>query len=192
MGLTDRFRFFSGYRTRVKRLQSAGRRAPATVVEISKSGHTVNSSGTDISDIWNLDWTPDVGSYEVRKAKLRVRPEGEPEFEVEQKFRFGDFGEYVPKEGAEIEVLYDPEDHEEIVVAPPTAEQEAVRTAEALSKAKIGFTVGGHGAKPGTDDPLSDETMAKHQKSMDDASAMLKQAEQFMGGAKKEDEDEEK
>src|SRR5687768_15559823 len=117
--IKDRFKFFSGYRTKVNRLLASGKRAPATVVEIAKHGHQVHSSGTDISDIWGLDWTPDVSEYAVRKATFRVRPEGEPEFEVTQKFRFGDFGEYVPKAGQEIEVLFDPGNHEEIVVAPP-------------------------------------------------------------------------
>jgi hypothetical protein len=33
--------------------------------------------------------------------------------------RFGDHGRYVPKAGEEIAVVYDPDDHEKVMVAAP-------------------------------------------------------------------------
>jgi hypothetical protein len=175
---------FFKWRKLYKHLGQHGVRAPATVVEIASGGRTVHSQGYGIEDAVAdaVGPAPNSEEYEVRRARLRVRPANEPEFEIEQKMRWGDYGTYVPKAGDEIEVLYDPNDHEKIALAPPTAEQEALRTAEALSKAKIGFQVGGGGAKPGTGKPPSEEQLAEHQQSMDQAQAMLQQAQQFMTG----------
>jgi hypothetical protein len=109
---------------------------------------------------------------------------------MQGKIRFGDWGRYVPKVDEEIEVIYDPNDHSKVMVAPPTAEEEAIRTSEALSKAKIGLTLGGGGAKPaqGTK-PTSDEQMADHQQQMDQAQSMLEQAQQFMPPQKSDKDD---
>jgi hypothetical protein len=167
---------FRRHRKKVKQLQQQGKRAPATVVEIASTGHEVSSEGFDPTGL-----SPDVDRYIVRETTLRIRPEGEPEFEVRQKIRYGDHGRFVPKTGEEIEVLYDPEDHEKVVVAPPTAEEEQIRTMEALGKAKIGFGVDlrGSGGKP------SEETQQQNQEAMDQAQAMLEQAQQFMGEKEK-------
>jgi hypothetical protein len=123
--------FGSGKRER-KHLEQAGKRAPATVVEIARFGLNIGDAGPDRASS---------GSEALRTTTLRVQPEGEPEFEVKRRIRYGD-GKPVPKAGDVIEVLYDPEDHEKVMVAPPTAEQEQARIAAALSKAQIGLTVG--------------------------------------------------
>lgn len=101
-------------------LQTHGRRAPAVVVEIA-------SWGLNIGD------EQDRSQQAVRKTTLRVEPEGEPEFMVTKRFRYGEYGEYIPVAGDEIEVLYDPDDPDAIMLAPPTAEQAARRAAIALS-----------------------------------------------------------
>jgi hypothetical protein len=46
------------------------------------------------------------------KTKLRVEPPGQPTFEIEQKFRYSQFG--VPQVGMRIGVVFDPDDHETI------------------------------------------------------------------------------
>ena len=177
---------FFKWRKLAKHLEKNGRRAPATVVEIAERGSETRSEGIGIEQALPGSGGDSLiprnsGGYMVRRAKLRVSPADGPEFEVESKMRFGDWGRYVPKAGEQIEVVYDPEDHEKILVAPPTAEEEQARTMAALSKADIGFTVGGGGAK-GSGEPVSDEQMAQHRQSMDQAQQMLEQAQQFMSG----------
>jgi hypothetical protein len=169
----------------INRLEREGVRAPATVVEIAKSGTETRSEGFNpIGEKLGLD--SKTGYYATRKATLRVSPQGEPEFEAQDRFRFAEYGRTVPKAGDRIDVLYDPDDHAQVCVAPPTAEEEALRTAEALSKAKIGFTVGGQGAPPR---PASaedrDQAMEQNEQAMDQAQAMLEQAQQFMGDKEK-------
>jgi hypothetical protein len=186
----------------VQHLNANGKRAPATVVEISRHGGSVTSgrfSALDLVGLGGLGGAQEQ-EWEIRKTKLRVRPDGESEFEVETKMRYGG-GQIarIPGPGDEFDVLYDPADHENVIVAPPTAEQEALRTAEALSKADIGFTVGGGGKKAGTGKPPTEEQLAQQSEQMDQAQAMLEQAQQFMSGKvkpgetpKSPDEDEEK
>jgi hypothetical protein len=157
-------------------LEQNGRRAPATVVEIAATGWETSEEGFNVPGL-----SSGIGREIVRKTTLRVRPAGEPEFEIEQRVRYGAYGGTVPKAGDEIEVLYDPEDHERMIVAPPTAEQEAIRTAEALSKAKIGFTVGGDPKPAGAGD--LDQAMKQNQQAMDQAQAMLQQYNAMTGGA---------
>jgi putative oligomerization/nucleic acid binding protein len=172
---------FGKQRRKRKHLERNGKRAPATVVEIAALGWETEGGeiGDIVGDIEDMGVGPGSGTPEreiIRKTKLRVRPADEPEFELEQRIRYGAYGREVPKAGDEIEVLYDPEDHEKVMVAPPTAEEEALRTAEALSKAKIGFTVGGHGGRPR---PASaedlDQATERNEQAMDQAQAMLQQ-----------------
>jgi hypothetical protein len=185
-------RWRSKWRRLAAHLEKNGVRAPATVLEIASWGSDTESSQGEIDLEDELikkmpgeTLAPsNTGAWYVRKTKLRIRPADEPEFEMEGKIRYGDFGLKVPEAGAEITVVYDPNDHSKVMVAPPTAEEEAIRTSEALSQAKIGLTLGGHGSKPaaaGTK-PISDERMADYQQQMDQAQSMLEQAQQFMGG----------
>jgi hypothetical protein len=175
------------WRKLYRHLGQHGVRAPATVVDIAKHGVTHRAEGwnplDELADA-TVGQAPNSDRYEVRRTRLRIRPADEPEFEVEGKMRWGDYGTYVPKPGEEIEVIYDPNDHEKVVLAPPTPEQEALRTAEALSKAKVGFQIGGGGAKAGsgTGPPPSQEQLAQQGQSMDQAQGMMELAEQFMSG----------
>jgi hypothetical protein len=182
-------RWRSRWRKLAAHLEQHGVRARATVVDISKSGANHHYEG---------EWSPEnelirkmpgetlapsnTGDWHVRKTRLRIRPADEPEFEMEGKLRYGDWGLDIPKVGDEISVVYDPDDHTKVMVAPPTAEEEALRTAEALGKAKIGFTVGGGGAKPGGGKPPTEEQLAGYEQQMDQAQSMLQQAQQFMSG----------
>jgi len=153
-----------------ERLERSGRRAPATVVEIA-------SFGLNIGDAQPGHVSSN--SEAQRMTTLRVHPEGEPEFEVKRKIRYGRYGRTVPKAGDRIEILYDPDDHNKVVVAPPTAEEEQMRAAVALSKAKIGFSVGG---KDSDDVPISDEFLQEHQQAMADAQKAQEMMQQFTGG----------
>jgi hypothetical protein len=184
--------FLLGWRNKWRKLgahlEQHGVRAPATVVEIAKWGADHESQGWSVDDE-ALSRMPGESLapaktryYYVRKTRLRIRPADEPEFEMEGKVRFGDWGREVPTAGAEIEVIYDPNDHSKVMVAPPTAEEEAIRTAEALGKADIGITLGGGGGKPAPPKPVSDEQIASEQEAMDQAQSMLEQAQQFMPG----------
>lgn len=181
---------FIRWRKMAKHLEKHGRRVPATVVEIAKHGYQTSAEGYGPEDlIGDLAGSSagdslaprKSGGYAVRKAKIRIEPpDGEP-IEVERKMRFGDWGRYVPKAGERIEVVYDPDDPEKVMVAPPTPEEEQARTMEALSKADVGMTLGAGGMK-GSGQPVSDEQMAQHQQAMDQAQQMLEQAQQFMSG----------
>jgi hypothetical protein len=154
-------------------LEQNGKRAPATVVEIAATGWETSEEGFNVPGI-----SSGIGKEIVRKTSLRVRPADEPEFELTQRVRYGAYGGTVPKAGEEIEVLYDPEDHEKMIVAPPTAEEEAIRTAEALSKAKIGFGVDLRGG--GSKDAA--EAMQANEEAMNQAQAMLEQMDSMTGG----------
>jgi hypothetical protein len=183
--------FDNKWRKLAKHLEQRGTRAPATVVDIASSGHEVRSEGfgpldaiRELSrDKSGSTLAPSSSRYSVRRARLRIRPADGQEFEVERDMRFGDYGRYVPKAGEEIEVVYDPDDHEKVMVAAPTAEEEQMRAAIALGKADIGFTVGGGGQ--GTGEPPSEEKLAEQQKSMNQAQSMLEMAQQFMSGGTK-------
>jgi hypothetical protein len=177
---------FFKWRKLYKHLGQHGVRAPATVVDIAKHGVTHRAEGwnplDELADA-TVGQAPNSAAYEVRKTRLRIRPSDEPEFEVEGKMRWGDYGTYVPKAGEEIEVIYDPNDHEKVVLAPPTAEQEALRTAEALSKAKVGFQIGGGGAKAGgSGKPPTEEQVTQQAQAMDQAQGMMQLAQQYMSG----------
>jgi hypothetical protein len=120
----------------VQHLEANGRRAPATVAEVSGSATSGKSGSFSPLDLVGLgggneeEWTS-------RKTRLRIRPEGEPEFEVETKVRYARHND--PDEGDEIEVLYDPADHELVMVAPPeTAEYDP---SKGLGETKVGFTL---------------------------------------------------
>jgi hypothetical protein len=190
-------RWRSKWRRLAAHLEKNGVRAPATVVEIASWGSDTESSQGEIDLEDELikkmpgeKLAPsNTGAWYVRKTKLKIRPADEPEFEMEGKIRYGDWGLDIPKAGDEIDVIYDPNDHSKVMRAPLTDMDEAVRTAEALGKADIGFTFGGGGAKPGTGQPPSEEQLASSQDQMDQAAAMLQQAQQFMSGGQRPDDE---
>jgi hypothetical protein len=193
-------RWRSKWRRLAAHLEKNGVRAPATVVEIASWGSDNTSSRGEIDLEDELEnrmpgntlAPANTSEWYVRKTKLKIRPEGEPEFEMEGKIRYGDWGLDVPKAGDEIDVIYDPNDHSKVMRAPLTDMEEAQRISNALGDAKIGIQVGGGGAKVGGAKPPSEEQLAASQNQMDQAQSMLEQAQQFMPGLGKPGEDSEK
>jgi hypothetical protein len=185
---------FSKWKKLAKHLDKHGAKAPATVLEIASSGRDVRSEGFNPLDALpgrgeHSPLAPDSSLYLVRRARIRVEPDGEPAFELDQDFRFGDYGRKAPKAGDTLHVVYDPGDPEKAMIAPPTEEEEAVRAAVALSNADIGMTIGGEGAQAGKGKPVTEEEVTERAdemgKSMDEAQSMLDLANQFMSGQKK-------
>ncbi len=99
----------------VSRLFAEGQKARAEILEATPT-HRKVAAGDDERRIWDL--------------RLRVHPEGEPAFETtavngfrlspdfEQKIERGDSIKMVPEGTAEVEVLFDPLDHRQVVVRP--------------------------------------------------------------------------
>jgi hypothetical protein len=91
-------------RRKVKRLESHGVRAVAEVLEIGDRGITVTSGNQRA-----------FSSTEVLlKTRLRVEPEGEPPFEVEKRFRYGQLS--APPVGMRVNVIFDPDNHGEVIL----------------------------------------------------------------------------
>jgi hypothetical protein len=111
-------------RTR-KKLEAHGRVASAVILEIAEKGMSVTNGNDSI-----------VANTEVvLKTRLRVEPEGEPAFEVHQRFRFPQLS--VPGVGSRISVRYDPDDHENIMI------DDSQAAVLATMSAKTGLDVGG-------------------------------------------------
>jgi hypothetical protein len=86
-----------------KRLLETGRRAQAQVLE---SRPTTASRG---------NFPPDRSERRyLWKLKLRLQPDGEPEFEVDLKHYFHDWSP--PNPGSTMAVLFDPDDHSKLVI----------------------------------------------------------------------------
>ena len=88
----------------IKRLEENGRRANATVLEIASRGMTITHGNDQIV----------ANTRVVLKTKLRVEPDGEPAFEVQEKFRYSQFA--IPGVGSVLPVIYDPDDHDKIML----------------------------------------------------------------------------
>lgn len=90
-------------RTR-KRLETSGRKASATVLAVGSHGMAITTGGGQL-----------VQDTEVAvKLTLRVEPDGEQPFEVEEKFRFPQLS--LPTQGQRLAVIYDPDDHDAIML----------------------------------------------------------------------------
>jgi hypothetical protein len=155
--------FGKGKREREK-LEQSGRRAPATVVEIARFGWASGDAAPGRAS---------THSENVRMTTLRVEPEGEPPFEVKKRLRYGD----VPKAGDRIEVLYDPADHDKVMLAPLTVEQQNAIGAAALRDSNIGFAVQ---SSPGGAMPA--EAMEAHRQALEQAQQAQALMQQVMGG----------
>jgi hypothetical protein len=114
----------------LKQLEESGKRANATVVEIAEKGMAVTRGAEGV-----------VGNTELAlKAHLRVQPDDEPEFEVKKRFSFPQLA--VPAAGQTIPVLYDPDDHDKIIVDySPEAQQGAAFSAAGIDPAEVGQLV---------------------------------------------------
>jgi hypothetical protein len=110
----------------IKQLQENGKRANATVVEIAEKGMAVTRGAEGV-----------VANTELAlKAHLRVQPDDEPEFEVKKRFSFPQMA--VPAAGQTVPVLYDPQDHDKIIVDyTPEAQQGAAFAAAGIDPNQI-------------------------------------------------------
>jgi hypothetical protein len=87
-----------------KKLEEHGTRAPATVVEIAERGMAVTSGAEGI-----------VANTEVLlKTTLRVEPPNEPTFDVTKRIRWPQLS--IPSAGSKVNVIFDPEDHDELMI----------------------------------------------------------------------------
>jgi hypothetical protein len=119
------------------RLFAHGRRAPAEILEAAPTDRKIGA-GENERRIWDL--------------KVRVHPEGEPAFETEAQHHFrrspnfetlierGEFLRLIPHEKVEVEALYDPDDHRQIIVRPVTT----VRRAFAWRASSADRSTSGH------------------------------------------------
>jgi hypothetical protein len=111
----------------MKQLEENGKRANAIVVEIAEKGMAVTRGAEGV-----------VGNTELAlKAHLRVQPDDEPEFEVKKRFSFPQLA--VPSAGQTVPVIYDPSDHDKIVVDySPESQQSAAFQAAGIDPGQIG------------------------------------------------------
>jgi hypothetical protein len=87
-----------------RKLEEDGTKAQATILEIADKGLAITSGQEAI-----------VSDTEIaRKVHLKVTPDSEPEFEVTQRFRFPQLE--VPRVGDLLGVIYDPSDHDKIIL----------------------------------------------------------------------------
>ncbi|MGZ5420459.1 MAG: SHOCT domain-containing protein [Solirubrobacterales bacterium] len=116
-------------RTR-KRLEEAGKKANATVVEVAEKGTSVTKGAEGV-----------IGNTELAlKTTLKVQPEGEPEFEVKTTFRYPQLS--VPAAGQALAVIYDPEDHDKIMLDDsPEAQQSAALAGAGIDAGAIGDAI---------------------------------------------------
>jgi hypothetical protein len=109
-----------------KQLEENGKRANATVVEIAEKGMAVTRGAEGV-----------VANTELAlKTHLRVQPDDEPEFEVKKRFSFPQMA--VPSAGQTIPVIYDPQDHDKIVVDySPEAQRDAALSAAGVDAGSL-------------------------------------------------------
>jgi Short C-terminal domain len=110
-----------------KELEANGKRANATIIEIAEKGMAVTRGAEGV-----------VANTEIAlKTHLRVTPDDEPEFEVKKRFSFPQMA--VPGAGQTVPVLYDPNDHDKIIVDySPEAQQSAAFSAAGIDPSQIG------------------------------------------------------
>ncbi len=132
-----------------KELEESGKRANATVVEIAEKGMAVTRGAEGV-----------IGNTELAlKTHLRVQPDDEPEFEVKKRISFPQLA--VPSAGQTVPVIYDPNDHDKIIVDySPEAQQSAAFTAAGIDPNQISQLMqqaqqmqGGMGQMPGAAAP---------------------------------------
>jgi len=109
-----------------KQLEENGKRANATVVEIAEKGMAVTSGAEGVVANTTL----------ALNTKLLVKPDDEPEFEVEKRFRFQQLA--VPSAGQTVPVIYDPSDHDKVMLdESPEAQQQAMLSGAGIDPAQI-------------------------------------------------------
>jgi hypothetical protein len=78
----------------------------ATVLEVPSRGMTVTHGNDSIA----------ANTECVLKLRLRVEADSVPAFEVHERFRFSQFA--LPVQGQQIAVVFDPDDHDEVILDP--------------------------------------------------------------------------
>ncbi|HEY2637725.1 MAG TPA: SHOCT domain-containing protein [Solirubrobacteraceae bacterium] len=120
-----------GKHTRLERkLREAGRTAPATVLECHGSITITKGNEMIVSN-----------TQVVCRLRLQVSPPGEPTFEAETSARFSQFA--MPGQGATLQVPYDPEDHDKVVVdESPEAQTQAATSNQIATFRTMGGDLG--------------------------------------------------
>lgn len=95
---------FGDNRRLERKLRKKGRQALAEVLEAERTNYTLTRNNDSIAAATKIVW----------KLKLRVQPEGEPDFEVDIKDGWDQFGS--PRVGTRVPVLYDPDNHSKVVL----------------------------------------------------------------------------
>jgi Short C-terminal domain len=113
-----------------KELGANGKRANATIVEIAERGMAITRGADNV-----------VANTEIAlKTHLRVQPDDEPEFEVKKRFSYPQMA--VPSAGQTVPVLYDPADHDKIIVDHTgEAQQNAAFASAGIDPSQIGQLV---------------------------------------------------
>jgi hypothetical protein len=96
-----------------EKLRDNGARANAEVLSAKESGYAVSHGGAAGQGVLAAA-AGDPSSRRAWKLRLRVKPEGEPEFEVAIKDTFDPLN--APTVGADVRVLYDPKHHSKVVL----------------------------------------------------------------------------
>lgn len=92
-------KWFNGVPSWVAKVRAEGKQAPATILSVKETGMIINRT------------------IDVVKVQLLVEPSGEPPFEVKQERRislFSGFGGL--REGAHVQVKYDPNNKQHVVI----------------------------------------------------------------------------
>ena len=92
-----------------ERLEAGGVRAAATVLEISGGRVSITTGNPQIAANTELPM----------RVKLRVEPDGQEAFEVHTKMTFPQLG--LPRQGGTIPVLFDPDDHDTVILDPTSS-----------------------------------------------------------------------
>ena len=87
-----------------ERLKEHGTRAFAVVTAIAERGLAVTNGAEGLAGNTTV----------MRRTTLRVEPTGEPAFEVEKNFLYGQFS--VPYVDGHVAVIFDPDDHDTIMI----------------------------------------------------------------------------
>jgi transposase-like protein len=111
----------------VKHLEENGTRANATVMEVAEKGMAVTSGAEGIV----------ANTTVALKARLKVQPDDEPEFEVTQRFRFSQLA--IPSAGMVVPVIYDPNDHDKLMIdESPEAQQQTALASAGVDPNQLG------------------------------------------------------
>jgi hypothetical protein len=88
-----------------KKLEESGVKAQAKVIEVAEKGMAITNGAEGVVSNTTL----------AMKCRLEITPpDGTPAFQVTERFRFSQFA--VPSAGQMLAVIYDPEDHDKVIL----------------------------------------------------------------------------